>query len=406
MISEPSGPGPSSTPTGEPALAKPPRTVLSVQPVAERGGSDQALLRLARQLSAAGWRVHIAMPAPSPMASEFEAAGAILHVVPMQRISTSHGAQAWLGYVFGWPRSVFELWRLTRDLRADLLHSNSLHSWYGWAAAWLARKPHVWHAREMVVQSRRALQVERFLALHFARRVIAVSAAVASQLHPRNVIVVHEEPDPAEFSPARAGRGRASLGLPDKALLVGYVGRIDTWKGIDVLLDSVPSLRRARAGEDVRLVIAGGAVAGKEGYAHSLRLRAEQLGAVWLGPLPGPSAADLIADLDCLVLPSTEPEPWGLVLVEALASGTPAVATDAGGAQEILADAPPDAGVLVPPQDASCLAAAIAGLLPGKTSSEMRRQRRVLRARKPAPYAQIFAELLENPESRQQKSRQ
>ncbi len=85
--------------------------------------------------------------------------------------------------------------------------------------------------------------------------------------------------------------------------------------------------------------------------------------------------------------------------MEALASGTPAVASDAGGAQEILADAPPDAGVLVPPRDASCLAAAIARLLPGKTSSEMRRKRRVLRARMPAPYAQIFAELVEDPKS-------
>jgi glycosyltransferase involved in cell wall biosynthesis len=374
----------------------PPWTVLTVQPVAERGGSDQALLRLARQLSAAGWQVHIAVPAPSPMALEFEAAGAVLHVVPMQRISTSHGAKAWLAYAVGWPRSAYRIWRLSRALRADVIHSNSLHSWYGWAAAWLARKPHVWHAREIVVQSRQALQLERFLALHFARLVIAVSEAVASQLHQQNVIVVHEEPDPAEFFPGRAGRARAALGLPDEALLVGYVGRIDTWKGIDVLLDSLASLRHERGGDDIRVVIAGATVAGKEAYAGSLSQRAAELGATWLGPLPGPVAGDLIADLDCLVLPSTEPEPWGLVLVEALACGTPAVATDAGGAREILADIPPGDGLLVPSRDASCLAAAIAKLLPTTTSSETRQRRRVLRVGKSAPYAQIFGELVEN----------
>ena len=85
--------------------------------------------------------------------------------------------------------------------------------------------------------------------------------------------------------------------------------------------------------------------------------------------------------------------------MEALASGTPAVASDAGGPQEILADAPRMPALLVPPRDASCLAAAIARLLPAKTSSDMRRQRRVLRARRPAPYAQIFAELVEDPKS-------
>ena len=318
---------------GGPERGHPP-TVLSVQPVAERGGSDLALLRLTRQLSAAGWAVHVALPAASPMAAEFAAAGVTLHVVPMHRISTSHRPTTWLAYAAGWPKSVLGLWRLSRGVQADVVHSNSLHSWYGWAAARLAGKPHVWHAREIVVQSRSALKVERFLALHFARRVLAISEAVAAQLQRSNVLVVHEEADAAEFNPGRAGRARQALGLPDEVITVGYVGRIDTWKGVDVLLDSVPLLRAEPAGAPVAAVVAGGTVGGKEAYAERLRLRADELGVRWLGPLPGPVAADLIADLDCLVLPSTEPEPWGLVLVEALACGTPVVATDAGGARE------------------------------------------------------------------------
>jgi glycosyltransferase involved in cell wall biosynthesis len=356
-----------------------------------------ALLRLTSQLSAAGWTVHVALPAASPMAEEFASAGVALHVVPMHRISTSHRASAWLAYAVGWPKSVFELWRLSRRAQADVVHSNSLHSWYGWAAARLAGKPHVWHAREIVVQSRAALGVERFLALHFARQVLAISEAVASQLHRSNVLVVHEEADAAEFHPGRAGRARKVLGLSDEALTVGYVGRIDTWKGIDVLLDSVPLLRAHLAAKAIEIVVAGGAVGDKEAYGERLRSQAEQLGVLWLGPLPGPVAADLIADLDCLVLPSTEPEPWGLVLVEALACGTPVVATDAGGAREILAGLPPEGGRLVPPRDPAGLAAAVAELLPSTTNTELRRARPVLRAGQPAPYAEIFGAVIEGP---------
>jgi glycosyltransferase involved in cell wall biosynthesis len=374
-----------------------PLTVLSVQPVAERGGSDQALLRLARQLSGAGWAVHIVLPAPSPMAAEFASAGVTLHVVPMQRISTSHGAAAWFAYAVGWPKSVAAIWRLLRTLKADVVHSNSLHSWYGWAAARIGGRPHIWHAREIVVQSRSALAVERFLALHFAQRVIAISDAVASQLHRSNVVVVHEEADQAEFYPGRAGRGRQAVGLSDDALVVGYIGRIDTWKGIDVLLGSIPLLPARPEGARVRVVVAGSTVGGKEAYAASLRRQAEELGVLWLGPLPGPSAGDLIADLDCLVLPSTEPEPWGLVLVEALACGTPVVATDAGGAREIVAGLPPEAGRLVPPRDAHALAAAVAALLPATTSTEQRRARSVLRAGEPAPYVEIFESVVGRP---------
>ena len=365
-------------------------TVLCVQPVAERGGSDQALLRMSRQLVAAGWSVHVAMPSASPMADEFAVAGVALHVVPMKRISTSHGGADWAAYGLGWPISVLRLWALARRVRADLILSNSLHSWYGGAVALLARRPHIWHAREIVTQSPTALRAERFLARRFARRVVAASEAVAAQLAPANVVIVHEEASPDEFRPGRAGQARHRYGLADGSPVVGYVGRIDTWKGLDVLLDAVPMVVGRR--HDARFVIAGAVVSGKEAYAAALARRAADLGVAWLGPLSGPDAGDLIADLDGLVLASTTPEPWGLVLVEALACGVPVVATDAGGPLEILSGlSPSDAGRLVSPSDPAALAGAIAELLPSATSTELRRGRRVLRKGVPPPYPDLFA---------------
>jgi glycosyltransferase involved in cell wall biosynthesis len=331
------------------------------------------------------------------MAEELEAAGAIMHTVPMRRISTSHGSAAWAAYVACWPMSVLRLWRLARRMDVDVVHSNSLHCWYGWAVAVLARRPHLLHAREVVTQSPLALRVERWLAHHFAVQVLAVSGAVAAQLWLGNVRVVSEEADPAQYFPGRAGRARLRLGLADDALLVGYAGRIDTWKGLDVLLEAVPALRAARQGSRIEIAIAGAAVNGKEAYAASLRNHAVQADVRWLGPLSGPEAADLIADLDCLVLPSTEPEPWGLVLVEALACGTPVVATSSGGAREILSGLPPPAGRLVAPGDPAALASAVADLLPPATSTDRRRERPVLRAGDPPPYPAIFAAVTRRP---------
>ncbi|MGA3217620.1 MAG: glycosyltransferase family 4 protein, partial [Acidimicrobiales bacterium] len=369
-----------------------PLTVLCVQPVAERGGSDQALLRMARQLGASGWSVHVALPSPSPMADEFAAAGAVLHLVPMKRISTSHDGAAWAAYVLGWPASVLRLWGLSRRVQADVVLSNSLHSWYGWAVALLAGRPHIWHAREIVTQSPKALRTERFLARWFARRVIAASEAVAAQLAPANVVIIHEEAGPDEFHPGRAGQARHRYGLADRSPAIGYVGRVDTWKGLDVLLDAVPALVSRR--HDAQVVIAGPVVTGKEAYAAALAQRATDLGVHWLGPLTGGDAGDLIADLDCLVLASTTPEPWGLVLVEALACGVPVVATGAGGPLEILAGLP-HAGRLVPASDPGSLAAAIADLLPPATSAELRRGRRVLRNGVAPPYPDLFAAVAE-----------
>jgi glycosyltransferase involved in cell wall biosynthesis len=364
--------------------------LLSVQPVAERGGSDHLLVRMVRSLPPDEFDCHVALPGPPPLAEEYAAAGATLHTIPMERLSTSHAAGDWAGYVAGWPIAVARLARLVRRLRVDIVHSNSLHSLYGWAAAAITRRPHVWQAREIVVQSRAALQLERFLAQHFAVKVVCMSQAIAAQLDPANVEVVYETVDPAEFRPALAGRFRARVGIPDDAPLVGAVGRIDTWKGFDVLLDAFERAKRQRA--DLHLVVAGAPVTGKEQLAMDLATRAAQLPDVhWLGPRN--DTPELFADLDLFVLPSTEPEPYGIVVVEALASGTPAVVTDAGGAPEIVARAAPGSGTTVPPGDATALADAMARVAPVTTDGAARSRRPA--SQPPAAtgrFAEIFRE--------------
>jgi glycosyltransferase involved in cell wall biosynthesis len=361
--------------------------ILSVQPVAERGGSDQALLRLVRSLPRGEFDFHIALPGPSPLAADFEAAGATLHVVPMARLSTSHRAREWGAYAAGWPVAVARLVRLARRLRVDIVHSNSLHTWYGWAVARAIGRPHVVHAREIVVQSRTALRVERGLCRHFANRVIAVSYAVAAQLDPANVVVLDEYLDPDEFSPSHAGAFRGRVGIPDDVLVLGAVARLDPLKGLDVLLDAYTGLRAARA--DVQLVIVGAPVEGQESYAHELRDRVAGTPDAQLLEART-DVPDVMADLDVLALPSVEPESYGLVLVEALASGTPVVATDHGGPPEIVARATPGTARVVPAGDPDALAAALAELLPEQSSSTRRRAR--LPAFRPPPphFAELF----------------
>jgi len=343
-----------------------------VQPVCDGGGSEHALVAMIRQLTSAGWECHVALPGPPVLADEYGAAGATVHVVPMARLTTSGGPGRWPRYAARWPVAVDRLRRLVRSVDADVVHSNSLHCWYGWAAARLTGRPHVWHAREIVFQSPAALAVERFLTAHFADVVVAVSAAVATQLPGADVVVVLDRPDPARFDPTAAGEFRAAMGIADDVPLVGSVARIDTWKGFDTLLDAVPLVRRRRP--EVEMVVAGAAVPGKERYEADLRRVAADNGVHWLGPRRDIGA--LMADLDVFVQVSSEPEPYGLVVAEALASGTPVVAGNAGGPVEILAHAPPGAGRLVPPGDPESLAEAVLALLPDEPSNTQRRRSR------------------------------
>lgn len=342
-----------------------------------------------RALPATDFESHVVVPGPSPLAAEFRAAGARLHVVPMRRLTLSGALPYRIAYALAWPVVVARLALVARRVRADVVHTNSLHSLYGWAVARLIRRPHVWHAREIVVQSGPALRLERFLAGRFADVVVAMSTAIAEQLQPDNVRVMIDSVDTDVFRPQRAGRFRAAEGIADDVPLCGFAGRVDTWKGLDVLLDAFPLVRRARP--DAELVIAGGTVLGKESYAAGLRARAMATpGVHWLGPRD--DVPDMLADLDVFVLPSTAPEPFGMALVEALTSGVPSVATDAGGPREIAARVG-DALQLVPPAEAASLAEAVASRLPITSSAASRRARAPRWTAPPADYAGLFRDV-------------
>jgi glycosyltransferase involved in cell wall biosynthesis len=112
----------------------------------------------------------------------------------------------------------------------------------------------------------------------------------------------------------------------------------------------------------------------------------------WLGPRT--DVANLLADIDVFVLPSIEPEPYGIVVVEALASGAPVLVTNAGGVREIVEHAAAGSATLVPPRDSAALSDAIAEVAPRTTSTSGRSARRSLQPeRATGRLAEIFRQL-------------
>lgn len=326
---------------------------------------------------------HVVVPDEPPLRADLAAAGAHVHIVPMRRITTSGGLGYWLAYALAWPGTVLRIARLVRRLDIDIVHSNSLHSWYGWAAARMTRKPHVWSAREIVVQSNAALNLERFLLRRFATSVVSISHAVGRQLDVGDEWIFTEGVDTSRFRPVRTNTFRTKHGIAPDAFVFGAAGRIDTWKGFDVLFDAW-----ALANLDAELVIAGGSVRGKERFARDLEGRAKAMrGVRFVGPLDDMST--FYPDLDVFVLPSTSPEPLGLVLLEALACGTPVIATDHGGPPEIVTG-DPGRGRLVAPNDAEALARAMGRFRTGSQPAE----RTSLIGEQPALWPSVFRDAM------------
>jgi glycosyltransferase involved in cell wall biosynthesis len=176
--------------------------------------------------------------------------------------------------------------------------------------------------------------------------------------------------------------------------VIGAVARLDPLKGLDTLVDACAVVRADRP--DAELVVIGSPVLDQERYAEEFETRVARTPGTRL--LTGrDDIPDAMADLDVLALPSIEPESYGLVLVEALASGTPVVATDHGGPPEIVARAAPGTARAVPPGDADALAAALLELLPAHTSPERRRARRRAFTPPPPRFAEVFRAVADHP---------
>lgn len=147
---------------------------------------------------------------------------------------------------------------------------------------------------------------------------------------------------------------RAVWGEVPRNRRVAFLARLDWTKGLDLAIRAVRALPRAV------LLIAGHDQTGLRGRLEPELVRADgSLAGRFLGPLDGAAKWALLAGADVLVAPSLR-ESFGMSVAEALAVGTPVVATEGVGAAAILRRLDPDCVV---PREESALAAALARLL-------------------------------------------
>ena len=224
-------------------------------------------------------------------------------------------------------------------------------------------------------------------------RVIAVSKQNAELLtsyyglRSDKITIVHNGVDLPDFKESDIAQARAALraelGLPEQAIIILTLARLAPNKGHRYLIEAVPEVLRTHpnvhfvfAGEhdQAEPVIAQISALGLGSHVHLLGFRSD--------------TQDLLAGSDFFALPSLA-EGFSLALVEALAAGLLTVATDVGGAGEVIRDG--EGGLLVPPAASAALAAALNHLL-SLDEAEIQRQRQAARQAAQPFSAQAMAE--------------
>jgi glycosyltransferase involved in cell wall biosynthesis len=367
--------------------------LLYLNPIGHIGGAERVLLTaiagVRRELPSAEIRVIVL--ADGPLVAAVRALGAGVEVLPLPRgvgrLGDSHlaGGRALLAL-----RSLLQLPALGRiacrlkaavsRFRPDLVHSNGIKTHLLGRLAIPSGVPVVWHIHDFYSLRPFAGWLLR-RARSRVRAALAISKAVAADarkvLPGTHVEHLSNAVDLAHFSPdsgceAELDRSAGLPAVPEGIVRVGLVATYARWKGHLVLLDAAAQLARDAPTLPVRWYIIGGPIYHTSAQFSEAELRsaAEARGLVGrVGFVPfTPDPAPCYRALDVVVHASTQPEPFGLTVAEAMACGRAVVVSAAGGAAELFTENVDALGI--EPGRADQLAAAVRRLVEDRALRE------------------------------------
>lgn len=356
-------------------------TVLLVDQGASFGGSLVVAANLARSLDASRFRCIIAAEADREFVEYRFHGAAEVHLLPhafnyatwervntfAQRVPTVVARKAFL-YGMSAVRFLVNSLYAARVLalvfreRVDLIHlNNGIGNVEAFLVSVLTRRPHVVHVHGLDKLG----TVERFL-FRRAKRVISISQAVSRAItdygvEPARLTTLPNPVVPVPMAPSDRSDVRERYCIPSDSMVVALFGRVVRWKGQLEFLRAAADAVAAIPG--ALIMIVGDAADGNDEYSarvlafvDSRRIRDRVIFTGFVDDVDAVYAA-----VDVVVHASIEPEPFGLVITEAMSHGIPVIASTLGAPVEIIEDGV--TGFLVNPADTAALAESIGRLL-------------------------------------------
>ncbi len=353
---------------------------------AEAGSRDIYVRQIGEALARQGWQVDL-----FTRRSSVDQAAVVQHGLNCRTIRLEAGPKAFVRQddLFAHlPEFVrqFQGFQQREGVQYPLIHTNH------WLSSWVGMElkkhhptiqVHTYHSLgalkyqvtpELPKIATTRLAIEK-ACLETAERIVATSPQEKQQMqtlvsHKGCIEMVPCGTDLERFGSIRRQDARLKLGIPLETKLVFYVGRFSQPKGIETLVRAIAQSRfRDNAG--LRLIIAGGSSPSQQDGLNDDRIERDRIAAIvtdlgldnlttFPGYLDETNLPLYYAAADVCAIPSHY-EPFGPIAVEAMASGTPVVASSVGGLQFTVV--PEVTGLLVPAKDEVALAVAIDRIL-------------------------------------------
>lgn len=325
------------------------KTILYIHQSAELYGSDKALYFLVKAINdKPNFNVIVVLPNNGPLKDLLESCGIKVLVFPVIKVSREMFTLRNMLYLpFNINSKTKELKKVLGDTKVDIVHSNTLAVLLGAFYAKRYRIKHIWHIHEIIKKPK----IVRFFYPILVQKLthLAVFNSKASrdflcennQKLTKKAIVNLNGMD--REVPQTSAQGiteirRNLFEVSNEDIVLGLVGRISKWKGQHLLLEVFNKLQTQYT--NLKLMFVGSAPPNQEYLVNELESKIKQFNLE--------SKCKIISfqtniwsiwdSLDLAIVSSTEPEPFGLVAIEAMLSKKPVIAAKHGGLLEIVED--------------------------------------------------------------------
>ncbi|MBK1988958.1 glycosyltransferase family 4 protein [Sphaerospermopsis aphanizomenoides BCCUSP55] len=358
--------------------------IVFVNPVGAIGGAERALLTIMDALinTKPDIQIYLIAGTDGAMISQAEKLGVEVKVLKLPEGFNQLGDSALQGSskIIGKIKLLFQLvslapslWQYLQEFRQtielinpNIIHTNGIKANLITSLAGIKNIPVIWHiqdfygARPLVAKLLKWSRKKATIAIAISQ---SVAEDVKKTLPGLPVEVIYSAINIHYFSPPNSPAINSLANCPIK---VGLVATFARWKGHDIFLEAASEIIKTYPEINVGFCIVGGAIYKTRGSQFSeqeLKEKATHLNIADKVDFLGfqEDIAAIYRSLDIVVHASTQPEPFGLAIVEAMACGKPVIVSQAGGAAELFTHNYDAVGV--PPGEPKALAAAIVDLL-------------------------------------------
>ena len=343
------------------------KNILFIHQSAELYGSDKTLLLLLKNLDKNKFKPVVLLPFDGPLKEALENENIEVVIAPVLKLYRKLFTPKNLIGFFKDIKAAFKIVNeLHKKYQFTLIYSNTLAVLLGIMFAWKNNIKHLWHVHEIIEKP--SLFKKAFvglLSLKSNTHIVYNSQATKvfwelnkSIINKGVVIWNGIEINTPESSTSELFDIRKNLFLaqPNEVVLA-LVGRISRWKGQMILLDAFNNL--VQKNENIKLVFVGAPPPNQEKFQEDLEERIASFklnDKVLIIPFQN-EIHKIWQAIDIAVVPSTEPEPFGMVAIEAMLAHKPIVGSNHGGLTEIIENNA--TGILVTPNSVQDLVIAL-----------------------------------------------